>query len=159
MCRRITKKLGYDGGAWFSPDGSKIVWRASRPNTDEEKREYRLLLRQGLVAPLHMEIYIANADGSDAQQVTDLPGANWAPVFTPDGQRILFASNAAYDNGFPFDLYLINLDGTGLEKITYSKRFDAFPMFSYDGKKLIWCSMRNNGGTHDINIFTADWVN
>jgi tricorn protease-like protein len=27
--KRITNELGYDGGAWFSPDGTKIVWRAS----------------------------------------------------------------------------------------------------------------------------------
>ena len=157
--KRITKDLGYDGGAWFSPDGSKIVWRASRPKTDAEIKEYKDLLKEGLVAPTQLEVFIANADGSNVQQVTHLPGANWAPVFTPDGKRILFASNYEYQRGFPFNLYLINIDGTGLEKVTYSKVFDAFAMFSPDGKKLLFCSNRNNGGTHDTNIFIADWVN
>jgi Tol biopolymer transport system component len=32
-------------------------------------------------------------------------------------------------------------------------------MFSPDGKKIVFCSTRNNGGTRDINIFIADWVN
>jgi TolB protein len=31
-------------------------------------------------------------------------------------------------------------------------------MFSWDGKKIIFSSNRNNGGTHDTNIFVADWV-
>jgi TolB protein len=156
--KRITKKLGYDGGAWFSPDGSKIVWRASRPDAIEEKNQYRRLLKAGMVTPTKMEVWIASADGSDAHQVTDMKGANWAPCFTPDGKKILFASNYEYERGFPFNLYLINPDGTGLEKVTYSHVFDAFPMFSPDGKHLVWCSNRNNGGTHDTNIFIADWV-
>lgn len=156
--KRITNTMGYDGGAWFSPDGSKIVWRASRPDVIEEKNQYRRLLKAGMVTPTKMEVFIANADGSDAQQVTDMKGANWAPCFTPDGKKILFASNYEYERGFPFNLYLINLDGTGLERITYSHVFDAFPMFSPNGKYLVWCSNRNNRGTHDTNIFVADWI-
>jgi len=156
--KRITHDLGYDGGAWFSPDGSKIVWRASRPDAIEEKNGYRRLLKAGMVAPTHMEVFVANADGSDAHQITDMAGANWAPTFTPDGKKILFASNYEYEKGFPFNLYLINLDGSGLEKVTLSKMFDAFPMFSPDGKYLVWCSNRNNGGGHDTNVFIAEWV-
>ena len=156
--KRITKELGYDGGAWFSPDGTKIVWRASRPTTPEAIKEYNDLLKQDLVAPTQMTVFVADADGSNIQQVTNMPGANWAPVFTPDGKRILFASNHEYPRGFPFNLYLINLDGTGLEKISGSNMFDAFAMFSPDGKKLVFCSNRNNGGTRDTNVFIADWV-
>lgn len=53
---------------------------------------------------------------------------------------------------------MMNLDGTGLERITWDPVFDSFPMFSHDGKKLIFSSNRNNGGTHDTNLFIADWV-
>lgn len=156
--KRITNILGYDGGAWFSPDGSKILWRASRPTTPEEIKEYKDLLKENLVAPTHMEVWIANADGSDAHQITFLEQANWAPNFTPDGKHIIFCSNHEYKRGFPFNMYLTDTDGKGLEKISRDKGFDAFPMFSPDGKKFIFCSNRNNGGTHDTNIFIADWV-
>ncbi|HRH60004.1 MAG TPA: hypothetical protein PL045_05500 [Chitinophagaceae bacterium] len=155
---QITNTLGYDGGAWFSPDGSKIVWRASRPQTDSAKKDYTDLLAMGLVAPTQMEVFIANADGSDAKQITNLAGANWAPNFTPDGEQIIFCSNHEYKRGFPFNMYLINLDGTGLEKVSRDKGFDAFPMFSHDGKKIMFSSNRNNGGTRDTNLFIADWV-
>jgi TolB protein len=156
--KQVTKDLGYDGGAWFSPDGKKIVWRASRPKTEEEVKEYKDLLAQGMVAPTNMEVFIADADGSNEQQVTKLGKANWAPNFTADGKRIIFASNHEYPRGFPFNMYLINFDGTGLEKISHDGGFDAFPMFSPDGKKLIFSSNRNNGGTNETNLFICDWV-
>lgn len=156
--KRITHTLGYDGGAWFSPDGTKIIWRASRPTTAQEIKEYKDLLSENLVAPTHMEVWIANADGSDARQITFLEQANWAPNFTPDGKHMIFCSNHEYKRGFPFNMYLAGLDGKNIEKISRDKGFDAFPMFSPDGKKIIFCSNRNNGGTRDTNIFIADWV-
>lgn len=155
---QLTDELGYDGGAFFSPDGSKIIWRASRPQTDEEIAEYKGLLDQGLVQPTRMELYVANADGSDKKKITSLGNANWAPFFTPDGQKILFSSNHASKRGFPFNLFMINLDGTGLEQVTFDETFDSFPMFSPDGKYLVWASNRYNGGNRDTNLFVAEWV-
>jgi len=156
--KRITHELGYDGGAWFSPDGKKIVWRASRPKTKEEIDEYKTLLKDNLVAPTHMEVFVANADGSDAHQITFLEQANWAPNFTPDGKHIIFCSNHEYKYGFPFNMYLTDTNGKGLEKISRDKGFDAFPMFSPNGKRFMFSSNRNNGGGHDTNLFVADWV-
>jgi TolB protein len=156
--KRITNTLGYDGGAWFSPDGTKIIWRASRPKTDAEVKEYKELLAEDMVAPTNMEVYVANADGSNATQVTALGNANWAPAFMPDSKRIIFASNHQSKRGFPFNLFTMNQDGSNLQKISAEKSFDAFPMFSPNGKKLVFCSNRNNGGTRDTNIFVTDWV-
>jgi TolB protein len=156
--KRITNLLGYDGGAWFSPDGTKLIWRASRPKTETEIKEYKDLLAENLVAPTNMEVWVANADGSNAHQVTSYGQANWAPAYMPDSKRIIFASNHEYKRGFPFNLYTIKEDGTNLQKISRDKGFDAFPMFSPNGKKIVFCSNRNNGGTRDTNIFVADWA-
>jgi Tol biopolymer transport system component len=155
--KQVTNLLGYDGGAWFSRDGKKLVWRASRPQTEAEKKEYKDLLKEGLVAPTKMEVWTANADGSGAKQITSLGQANWAPNFMPDG-RIIFCSNHEYPRGFPFNMYTMNADGTNLQKISRDKGFDAFPMFSPDGKRLVFSSNRNNGGTRETNLFVADWV-
>lgn len=156
--KQITNLLGYDGGAFFSPDGSKIVFRASRPQTEEEIKEYKDLLKNGLVAPTNMEIYVCNADGSNLRQVTKLGKANWAPFYHPSGKKIVFSSNHHSTRGYDFQLYMINEDGTGLEQITTESIFNSFPMFSPDGKKLAFCSNRNNGGGRDTNVFVADWV-
>lgn len=156
--RRITHTPGYDGGAWFSPDGKKLIWRASRPETETELTEYKSLLAEGLVAPTNMEVFVADADGGNAKQITSLGQANWAPSFMPDSKRIIFASNHEYKRGFPFNMYTMNGDGSNLQKVSRDKGFDAFPMFSVDGKQIVFCSNRNNGGTRDTNIFIADWV-
>ena len=153
---RITNTLGYDGGAWFSNDGKQIIWRASRPKSAAEIKEYKELLKDGLVAPTQMEVFVANADGTNVRQITALGQANWAPNFLPDG-NIIFCSNHEFIRGFPFNMYTIKQDGTGLEKISNGQAFDAFPMFTRNGKRLVFCSNRNNGGTHDTNIFVADW--
>ncbi|MCI0750968.1 MAG: hypothetical protein L0Y35_03960 [Flammeovirgaceae bacterium] len=156
--KQITKELGYDGGAFFSPDGSKLVFRASRPQSPEEIKEYKDLINQGLVAPTQMEIFVCNVDGSDLKQVTSLGKANWAPFFTPDGDKIIFSSNHHGQRGFQFNLFMISEDGSGLEQITYDEVFDSFPMFSPDGKKLVFSSNRFNGGTRSTNLFVADWL-
>lgn len=156
--KRITNIIGYDGGAWFSPDGKKLIWRASRPKSESEIKEYKELLGEGLVAPTNMEVWVANADGTNARQVSSFGQANWAPAYMPDSKRIIFASNHEYKRGFPFNLYTMNEDGTNLTKISRDNGFDAFPMFSPNGKKLVFCSNRNNGGTRDTNVFIADWV-
>ncbi len=154
---QVTDELGYDGGAFFSPDGSQLIWRASRPQTSEEVEHYTDLLSKGLVEPTAMELFIANADGSNARQLTDLGGANWAPFFHPSGEKVLFSSNH-HTGGFPFNIFMINADGTGLEQISFDSAFDSFPMFSPDGKRLAFSSNRNNGRTRNTNVFVTDWV-
>src|SRR5918995_2754520 len=102
--RRITRRVGYDGGAFFSPDGTRIVWRAMYPESPADSVDYLQLLEQRLVRPSRLEIWVANADGSNPRQVTRLGGANFAPFFHPDGKQIIFASNQADPRSRNFDL-------------------------------------------------------
>lgn len=156
--KQLTNTLGYDGGAFFSPDSKKLVWRASRPSTPEDQKNYKDLLKKGLVEPGALEIFVANADGSDAKQITNLGKANWAPSWHPSGNKIIFASNHLGETGRQFNLFLVNVDGTGLEQISFDQTFDAFPIFSPDGKHVAFSSNRFNGGGHDTNVYLADWV-
>lgn len=155
---RLTETPGYDGGAFFSADCSKIVWRASRPREGDELDDYRRLLEQGLVRPGKLEIWVAGADGSDPRQVTYLDAASFAPYFYPSGERILFSSNYGDPRGREFDLWAVDVDGTDLERITHSPGFDGFPMFSPDGTRLAFASNRNQGEPGETNLFVADWV-
>ncbi len=155
--KRITFVPGYDGGAFFSADCKKLVWRASRPAPGKDLNEYQALLKQHLVKPSRMEIWIGNADGSDSRQITDLGVASFAPFFTPDGNHILFASNPRDLKGRQFDIYRVKLDGTGLTQVTFSNSFDSFPMFSPDGRWLAFSSNRNGRTPHETNVFVAEW--
>jgi Tol biopolymer transport system component len=148
--------VGYDGGAFFSPDGSKIVWRAQYPATAADSADYKRLLGQRLVRPSSLEIWVADADGSNPRQVTALGGANFAPSFHPNGDRIIFSSNHA-GGGRTFELFLVNLDGTGLEQVTHSGDFNSFPMFSPDGRHLVFASNRHGAEARETNVFIAEW--
>ncbi|HET6145561.1 MAG TPA: hypothetical protein VFE02_18810 [Candidatus Acidoferrales bacterium] len=158
--RQLTHELGYDGGAFFSDDGKKIVYRSEQPKTPQQISDYKDLLFRGLIRPGNLEIWVMDADGGNKRQVTHNGAANFAPYFFPGGaKRIIFASNMANQKDpSGFDLYSVNVDGTGLEQITFHPDFDAFPMFSSDGKRLVWASNRNGTAPHETNIFIADWV-
>ncbi len=156
--KQVTNIPGYDGGAFFSQDCTKLVWRASRPKPGKELDEYRELLKQHLVRPSKLEIWTANADGTNARQVTKLNAASFAPYFTPKADRILFSSNFEDPKGRSFAIYSIRTNGTGLEKVISSGVFDGFPMFSPDGRKIAFGSNRNARAPRETNVFVADWV-
>ena len=156
--RRLTNDKGYDGGAFFSPDGKMIVYRAHHPVDSVDIKEGENLLKEQLVKPTKMELFVINSDGTGKRQITNNGAANFAPYFTPDGNKIIFASNVNDPAGYDFDLFLIDVDGKHIEQVTFSKGFDGFPMFSPDGKKLVFVSSRNATSRHEFNIFIADWT-
>jgi Tol biopolymer transport system component len=57
------------------------------------------------------DIYVANADGSGLTRLTDYTGADLAPSWSSDGQRIYFLTDNR-DGGGTLDLYVMNADGT-----------------------------------------------
>jgi len=160
--KQLTHTLGYDGGPWWSPDGKKIVYRAHHPKDSVEVKQYKDLLAQGLIRPSKVELFVMNADGSDNRQVTALGGANFGPSWTPDGKKIIFASNFREPRSENFELYLIDASASmagadKLQQITFNPTFDGFPMFSPDGRKLIWAANRHSSKPHETNLFVADW--
>jgi len=155
--KRLTSRLGYDGGAFFSADGRKLVWRAHYPGDAAAQADYRSKLADHLTAPMKMELFVAGADGRNPRQITNFGCASFAPFFTPDGRKIIFASNQHRCDSRFFELFLVNTDGTGLEQVTFSGGFNSFPVFSPDGRKLLFVSDRNAKERHEFNIFLADW--
>lgn len=134
--RRLTKAPGYDGGPFFSSDGSKIVWR--RFSVDGRSAE----------------VYTMNVDGSDQKQITKLGLMSWAPYFHPTGDYIIFATNKfGHAN---FELFIVDAQGQKEPvRVTNSKGFDGLPVFTPDGKSLSWTSKRSSKG--NSQIFMADW--
>ncbi len=155
--QRLTTSYGYDGGAFLSRDGASLVLRANHPAEGADSERYGELLAQNLTAPMKMELFTANADGSDMRQITDFGCASFAPQFTPDGKRVIFSSNRNDCDSRNFDLFLMDLDGSNLQQVTDFGGFTSFAEFSPDGTRVVFSSDRDAKSRYEFNIFVADW--
>jgi Tol biopolymer transport system component len=133
---RLTDAPGYDGGPFFFPDGSRIIWR----RFDEE----------GLTA----DVWSAKPDGSDARRLTDFASMSWAPYVHPSGEYVLFATNKL---GFSnFEIYMVDVEGTKEPvRVTYADGFDGLPVPTPDGAGLSWTSTRH--GEKGGQIYLGRW--
>ena len=155
--QRLTATAGYDGGAVFDASCTHIAWHASRPK-GKDLEEYKKQLAAGVVHPKTLELWIANADGTDARQITYLEARSFAPTWYPSQPRILFASTHGAESARDSDLWAIDLDGTSLERITTAPGADAAPAFSSDGLWIAFTSARATPlGQGGINAFVARW--
>ena len=134
--RRLTDAPGYDGGPFYSHDGSKIVWRRFAPDGHSA------------------EVFTANPDGSDAKAITGLGAMSWAPFFHPSGDYVIFATSVHGFNNF--ELYIVDTEGKREPvRVTDSEGFDGLPVFAPDGDRLSWASTRTPD--RKAQIFMADW--
>jgi TolB protein len=95
-------------------------------------------------------IWTAGADGSNPRQVYLHLGVVFAPVWSPDGKRIAFASNAKGN----FDLYTIDGSGADLKQLTTHPGMDLFPGWSPDGKRIAFT--RYEGDTADVYLLDVE---
>ncbi len=117
----------------FSADGSRIAYVSTSPGNPE--------------------IYVMNADGTAPTRLTTDPLADGRPVFTPDGQAILFHSSRT---GGKQQIWSVNVDGTGLTQLTRDS-VNFAPSVSPDGQTVAYVSLRNKN--YDIWLMSRDGSN
>ena len=101
------------------------------------------------LAPAESSLYIADADGSDEEPLTQPGSMNYNPAWSVRGDWIAFTS----DRAGSADLFRVHPDGTGLERLTDDPAFDDQAAFSPDGKRIVFVSTRAAGRA---NLWTLD---
>lgn len=104
------------------------------------------------------QIWIVNADGSDARQITNAPQGACQPDWSPDGQRIVFISPCSGHQEIYRDasLFIINTDGTGLTPLPTIGGGDFDPDWSPDGSKILFTSLRQGDRPQIFVLELAD---
>ena len=120
--RRLTAGIS-DGQPVWSPDGQKIAFAGI--GDEEIGRENR-----------KAKIYIITPDGTHLQKLAgDIPSSDIEPAWSPDSQRIAFAS---YRGDRSAEIYLMDADGANHQRLTHDEATDREPAWSPDGSKLVF---------------------
>jgi Tol biopolymer transport system component len=110
--RRLTNNADFDSAAAWSPDGRWLAFEHAPGET----------LTPG-VEPQEKDIYAMRPDGSDVRRLTDSPGLDEGPVWSPDGTKIAFSS--ARDG--QQEIYVMNADGSDQRRLTSNPSRDESP--------------------------------
>lgn len=146
--------------AYFHPNGKSILFGSSHldpaivsgkaADPKEKSPAYSRSERYRWDFDPHMDIFIANPDGTNLTRLTDTPGYDAEGSYSADGKKIIFTSFRDGDA----EIYVMNADGSGAKRITKAKGYDGGPFFSPDGKKIIYRSDRK--GNDLLQIFIND---
>ncbi|MEW4529655.1 DPP IV N-terminal domain-containing protein [Maioricimonas sp. JC845] len=161
--RQVTFGLPRAGEGYFSPDGQTIVYQAYP------------------VGYPFYQIYVQPLDERVPVRISPGRGRTTCAYFTPDGEKILFASahthpeveaieaqarqlaaeggrrRYQWDFDPHMDIYVVNSDGTGMQQLTDAPGYDAEGSYSPDGKQIVFTSTRD--GDPDLYIMDADGSN
>lgn len=149
---QLTDAPGYDAEASYSPDGDLIVFcslRDAYPKSGLSAKE----LKQLEVDPSYFgEIYIMNADGSGQTRLTNSPGYDGGPFFTPDGQHIVWRHFTP--DGSQSDIYTMRIDGSNVRRLTKFESMSWAPYFHPSGAYVIFAS--NKLGFSNFELYLVD---
>jgi Tol biopolymer transport system component len=102
------------------------------------------------------DIFVMNADGSQAVNLTSNPADDNQPAWSPGGTQIAFVSNRTGNN----DIFVMNADGSALFNLTRSSAQDSHPVWSPDGSSIAFASeRRGKTDIYTINTFGSGLTN
>jgi len=78
------------------------------------------------------------------------PKSDYSPIWSPDGQKILFLS----DRDGNLEIYVVNEDGKGIKNLTKNKATDYNPVWSPDGSQIVFTSERD--GNPELYVMNSD---
>ena len=146
---RLTTELGYDAEASYSPDGEWIAFASNRTGyTDELTPEQQ---KKFETDPAYMmELYIMKSDGSEVKRLTDTPGYDGGPFFSPDGKRICWRRFS--ENGLTAEILTMKLDGTDQRQLTKMNVMSWAPFYHPSGQYIVFTTNKHGFGNFELYL-------
>jgi len=179
---RVSPGVGLTTCSWIHPTEARVIFASTHEDPQARQKQadeiaFRNSGQQRAYSwdyDQYYDIYQANPDGSGLVNLTNAPGYDAEGSYSPDGSRILFASNReAYqrplslaeqklfedDSSYFMDLYIMNADGSNVQQLTFSPGYDGGPFFSADGRKIVWRRFNPDGNSAEIWTMDVDGSN
>ncbi|MEO8139728.1 MAG: LpqB family beta-propeller domain-containing protein, partial [Gemmatimonadota bacterium] len=113
----------------------------------------RLALASDRFGGGNYDLFVSDADGRNPVRLTTESGVDLQPVWTPDGQRIVFVSGRAG----PRQVYVMNADGSEVHQLTALPGGAGEPAISPDGKTVAFTGFAGGpDGQSDVYIIPID---
>jgi len=147
----LTNTLGYDAEASYSPDGSKVVFASNRLAYSQpmSAREAELFERD---PSFMMDLYIMDDDGGNVRRLTDAPGYDGGPFFSPDGERIIWRH--FNEEGTIADVWTMRTDGSDKRQVTNFGAMSWAPFYHPSGDYIVFSSSKL--GFDNFELYMVD---
>lgn len=173
----VSTGIGLTTCSWIHPTLDLVMYASTHedPNALAKQAEEIVIRESGEDRPYgwdydpYYDIYVADSDGGNLVNLTNVMGYDAEGSYSPDGSKILFASNReAYtrtlskaeqallddDASYFMDLYVMDADGSNVQQLTFSPGYDGGPFYNKEGTKILW--RRFNPDGNSAEIWTAD---
>jgi Tol biopolymer transport system component len=150
--KRLTKAQGYDAEAAYSPDGGSIVFCSLRDAYPQENLSDEDRKRLEVDPAYFGEIYVMDAKGKNQQRLTDWPGYDGGPFFSPDGDRIIWRHFD--ESGMIADIYTMATDGSDRRRLTDFESMCWAPFFHPTERYAIFTT--NKLGFSNFELYLVD---
>ncbi len=176
---RVSPGVGKTTCAWVHPSGEKALFASTQFDPEaaakmQAELDFRASGQSRRYAwdydPAFEIVERDLATGAFAR-LTDAEGYDAEGSYSPDGSRIVFASNRhAYgtelspedqerrerDPAYFMELYSMAADGSDVRRLTNAPGYDGGPFFSADGQKITWRRFSDDGARAEIFTMNAD---
>ncbi len=176
---RVSPGIGKTTCAWINPDGERVMFASTHLDAEAKAKQEgeikeRLSNHQRRYSwdyDENYDIFEYNLKTKALKQLTHERGYDAEGDYSPDGKKIVFASNrAAYseklskedeerlkvDKQYFMDIYIMDADGSNVKRLTNVPGYDGGPFFSADGKKICWRRFSVKGDTAEIYTMNVD---